>query len=48
MAAPTNAILTTTLVGQREDLEDVIYRVAPEDTPFTSNIGKSTATARYH
>lgn len=48
MTAPTNAVLTTTLVGQREDLEDVIYRVAPEDTNFTSNIGKTTATARYH
>jgi len=48
MTAPTNAVLTTTLVGQREDLEDVIYRVAPEDTSFTSNIGKVSATARFH
>ena len=29
MTAPTNTVLTTTLIGQREDLEDVIYRVAP-------------------
>lgn len=48
MTAPTNTVLTTTLVGQREDLEDVIYRVAPEDTTFTSNIGKGSASARYH
>lgn len=48
MTAPNNAVLTTTLVGQREDLEDVIYRVAPEDVPFTSNIGKVTAKARFH
>lgn len=48
MAAPTNAVLTTTLVGQREDLEDVIYRVSPEETPFSSMIGKATATARFH
>lgn len=49
MTAPTNIIYTVTpLVGMREDLEDVIYRVAPEDTPFTSNIGKTTIKARYH
>jgi len=48
MTAPTNAVLTTTLVGQQEDLEDVIYRVAPEDTTFTSNIGKVSASARFH
>lgn len=48
MTAPTNAVLTTTLIGQREDLEDVIYRVAPEDRTFTSNIGKTTCSARFH
>jgi hypothetical protein len=35
-------------VGAREDLEDVIYRVAPEDTLFTSNIGKTKASAIEH
>lgn len=48
MTAPTNTVLTTTLVGQREDLEDIIYRVAPEDTTFSSNIGKASIKARYH
>jgi hypothetical protein len=48
MTAPTNTVLTTTLIGQREDLEDIIYRVAPEDTTFSSNIGKASATARFH
>jgi hypothetical protein len=29
MAAPTNTATTLNTVGIREDLEDVIYRVAP-------------------
>jgi hypothetical protein len=42
MAAPTNTVTSATPnVGVREDLEDVIYRVAPEETPFLSAIGSS-------
>lgn len=41
MAAPTGTARTTTQVGNREDLTDVISRVAPEKTPFTSNCGKA-------
>lgn len=48
MTAPTNLETTVTSVGQREDLSDVIYRVAPERTPFFSAISKSKAKARYH
>lgn len=49
MAAPTNTVTAETPnVGMREDLEDVIYRVAPEETPFTSNIGKVSARAITH
>jgi len=49
MAAPTNTVTAETPnVGAREDLEDVIYRVAPEETLFTSNIGKSKASAIVH
>ena len=47
MTAPNNTVLTTTLVGQREDLEDVIYRVSPEETPFSTSIGKRDVSARY-
>lgn len=36
------------MIGAREDLEDTIYRVAPEKTPFLSTIGKKKATARLH
>lgn len=49
MTAPTNTITSATPnVGVREDLEDNIYRVAPEETPFVSNIGTSKATNIYH
>jgi len=49
MTAPTNTVTSATPnVGVREDLENVIYRVAPEETPFISNIGTSKATNIYH
>jgi hypothetical protein len=35
-------------VGIREDLEDVIYRLDPTETPFFSAIGKTKADAKYH
>ncbi len=39
---------TFTAVGQREDLSDVIYNISPTETPITSSIGKTKATAVYH
>lgn len=49
MTAPTNTVTSATPnVGVREDLEDNIYRVAPEETPFVSNIGTTKATNIYH
>jgi hypothetical protein len=49
MTAPTNTVTSATPnVGVREDLEDNIYRVAPEETPLTSNIGSTKATNVYH
>lgn len=49
MTAPTNTISSATPnVGVREDLEDNIYRVAPEETPLTSNIGTVKATNILH
>ena len=35
-------------IGNREDLEDVIYNISPEETPFISNIDKIGATAHFH
>lgn len=48
MAAPTNTTTTLVSIGNREDLENVIYRVVAEETPFTSNIGKDKASAITH
>lgn len=47
-AAPANLVTTLNTIGQAEDVEDVIYRVSPEETPFVSSIGKTKASARYH
>ena len=38
MAAPTNTIVPAGVAGNREDLSNLIERVAPEKTPFCSNI----------
>lgn len=48
MAAPSNTVTSLVSIGNREDLEDVIYRVAPEETPFYSNIGTVKATGVFH
>src|SRR4051812_7490211 len=48
MAAPTNTYLTTAAIGNREDLSDVIYRIAPTETPFLNMAKKAKATATLH
>ena len=48
MAAPTNTVTTLVAKGNREDLENVIYKVAPEETPFLSNISSTKASAVQH
>jgi len=35
-------------VGIREDLIDVIYNIAPSDTPFVSNVGSGSSKGTYH
>lgn len=40
MTAISGTATTLTTKGIREDLENVIYRVAPEKTPFQNNVGK--------
>jgi len=35
-------------IGNREDLTDVIYNIAPTDTPFMTSVGKTKATAVLH
>ena len=48
MTAPTNTLTSYSAVGNREDLENVIYMIAANKTPFTSNIGKDKADATFH
>ena len=48
MAQPTNTFDSYDAVGIREDLEDVIYDVSPEETPFYSACKKVKATNTYH
>ncbi len=49
MTAPSNTTTTLVSVGNREDLVNTIYRVAPEETPFISQIGTDdSATAVTH
>ena len=48
MAALNNSLTTLNNVGNKEDIEDVIHRVAPEQTPFSSNIGKVSVRSTYH
>jgi hypothetical protein len=35
-------------VGNREDLEDVVYNISPKDTPFVSLISPVPVTATRH
>lgn len=47
MAVPGNTIQAVGRVGVREDLANKIYELFPDDTPFTGNIGRGTATSTY-
>jgi hypothetical protein len=48
MAIPTNTFDTYQAVGNREDLEDKIYMVSPEETPILSMGRKLKAEAKFH
>jgi len=39
---------TYTAIGQREDLSNTIYNIAPTETPVVSSIGKTTAKGTTH
>lgn len=45
MAALANTQLTTTSVGNREELSDVINMITPEDTPIYSDISKGKCSS---
>lgn len=48
MAVPTGTFTTYAAIGNREDLQDIIYDISPMDTPFVSNVGRGTASAKLH
>lgn len=48
MAAPTGTFITTSVIGNRENLTDVIYRITPIVTPVMSMAAKTTATNTLH
>ena len=48
MAQPTNTFDSYDAVGIRESLEDIIYDVSPEETPFYSACAKVKATNTFH
>jgi len=47
MAVPANTMDTHEAVGNREDLSDVIYKIAQTLRPFQQNIKKGTAKATF-
>ena len=48
MAQPTSTVATNDMIGIREDLSDVIYNVAPYETPFLSSAAHVAATSTTH
>ena len=48
MAVPTGTFTQYASIGNREDLQDIVYDISPMDTPFMSNIGRGTANAVFH
>lgn len=48
MTVAAGTFQTFQSIGNREDLEDVIYNIAPTETPFMSMAAKTKATARLH
>jgi hypothetical protein len=48
MGQPTNLYDTYTAIGQAEDISELIFNIAPTETPILSAAGVSEATAKYH
>lgn len=48
MTQPTNTYATNDMIGIREDLSDVIYNIAPIETPFLSMVARTTASNTLH
>lgn len=48
MAAPSGTFVTTSAIGNREDLTDIIYRISPTTTPLLNLAAKGKATNTNH
>ncbi len=48
MSLPASTHNTYESIGNREDLSDIIYRIAPTETPFVSGVEKTKASAVNH
>ena len=48
MGVPTNTFETYAVIGEREDLTDNIYNIAPTDTPGLSSFPRSKASFTLH
>lgn len=48
MAILTNTVVTYDQIGKREQLADVISRVAPEETPFYSNLKRKSVKGTFN
>lgn len=48
MTVPTATFQAFQAIGNQEDLENLIYNIAPTETPFQSQAGRATAQAVFH
>lgn len=48
MSSPVNTLSSYDLRGIREDIEDLIYDISPEETPFLSKCARGKASNTYH
>lgn len=48
MAVPANTVQKYDIVGDREDLSDVIYDISPDETPLLSSAGRGKADNTLH
>ena len=47
MTVPTNTYQTYATKGIREDLSDIIWRISPTQTPFSTSIAKDKCSNTY-
>lgn len=48
MTVPTGTFQAHDAIGNREDLEDIVWDISSTETPFQNRIAKVKATAVFH